>query len=196
LDRSLKGKARELRKELTEAEKHLWYQLRLKNLGFKFRRQAVIGKYIVDFICFEKRLIVEVDGGQHAENMDDKVRDNWLTDQGYRVLRFWNNEVLTNRDGVLDKIIQTLNHPLPNPPLKGEGIVRRRNFMDFPPRPIVNMVVGSLILSFIFYFGEAHSFDQIPVQPTPRPVTLVTTTTGTGMLLLTSGTGMAFVVGK
>ena len=114
--------AQTLRTNATDAEKHLWYMLRLKNLGFKFRRQAVIGPYIVDFICFEKGLIVEVDGGQHADNMEDKGRDEWLKQRGYSVLRFWNNDVLGNREGVIAKIVEYLNHPLPNPPLKGEGI--------------------------------------------------------------------------
>ena len=95
--------------------------LRLKNLGFKFRRQAMMGSFIVDFICFEKKLIIEVDGGQHADNEADAIRDQWLTERGYRVLRFWNNDVLSNRDGVLEKIVEHLNHPLPSPPLKGEG---------------------------------------------------------------------------
>ncbi|MBI4310099.1 MAG: endonuclease domain-containing protein, partial [Candidatus Omnitrophica bacterium] len=110
------AKARELRNNLTEAEKHLWYALRLKNLGLKFRRQAVIGQFIVDFICFEKRLIIEVDGGQHTDNEKDKIRDEWLKERGYKVLRFWNNDVLSNRDGVLERIIESLNHPLPSPP--------------------------------------------------------------------------------
>jgi len=67
-------------------------------------------------------LIVEVDGGQHADNSDDKERDKWLKQRGYKVLRFWNNDVLLNRDGVIEKIAEYLNSPLPNPPLKGEGI--------------------------------------------------------------------------
>jgi very-short-patch-repair endonuclease len=121
----LAAKAKELRGNATEAEKYLWYMLRLKNLGFKFRRQAVIGSYIVDFICFEKGLIVEVDGGQHGDSMKDKERDEWLRQRGYSVLRFWNNDVLGNRKGVIEKISEYLNHPLPIPPLKGEGIVKR-----------------------------------------------------------------------
>jgi len=96
--------------------------LRLKNLGYKFRRQAVIGPYIVDFVCFEKKLIVEVDGGQHADSRNDQERDQWLKQCGYKVLRFWNNDVLGNRNGVVEKINEFLNHPLPNPPPKGEGI--------------------------------------------------------------------------
>ena len=97
--------ARRLRHDPTEAEKCLWYALRLGNLGVKFRRQAVIGQYIVDFVCFEKKLIIEVDGGQHMGDQHDAVRDQWLIEQGFEVLRFWNNDVLTNRDGVLQKII-------------------------------------------------------------------------------------------
>lgn len=117
-------KAKELRNNLTEAEKYLWYVLRVKNLGVKFRRQVIIGNYIVDFICFERRLIIELDGGQHADNKQDKIRDEWLEERGYRVLRFWNNEVLGNRGGVMEKIVEGLNHPRPNPPLKGEGTVK------------------------------------------------------------------------
>ena len=112
-----------LRINATDAEKHLWDVLRLKNLGFKFRRQAIIGPYIVDFICFEKGLILEVDGGQHADNRNDQERDRWLKQRGYKVLRFWNNDVLGNRDGVIEKITEYLNHPLPSPPLKGEGML-------------------------------------------------------------------------
>ena len=96
--------ARQLRNNSTEAEKYLWYSLRLENLGCKFRRQVVIGRYIVDFVCFEKKLVVEVDGGQHAKNEDDQQRDQWLKEQGFEVLRFWNLDVLRNRDGVLEKI--------------------------------------------------------------------------------------------
>ncbi|OGX35798.1 MAG: hypothetical protein A3C36_01365, partial [Omnitrophica WOR_2 bacterium RIFCSPHIGHO2_02_FULL_52_10] len=110
--------ARALRNDATEAEKHLWYVLRGKNLGVKFRRQAAIGQYIVDFVCFERRLIVEVDGGQHAENRQDKVRDKWLEKEGFVVLRFWNSEVLGNREGVVEKIRGHLKIPLPNPPHK------------------------------------------------------------------------------
>ena len=121
--------ARKLRNNLTEAEKYLWYVLRLKDLGVKFRRQAVIGRYIVDFVCYERRLIVEVDGGQHADSEYDKERDEWLRGQGFKILRFWNNDILENREGVLENIIEHLQSPLPNPPHKGEGIlVKQQNF--------------------------------------------------------------------
>jgi very-short-patch-repair endonuclease len=106
--------ARCLRKRPTEAERFLWSRLRMKQLeGLKFRRQEPIKNYIVDFICYENKLVIEVDGGQHAEKKeDDKKRDNWLNLQGFRVLRFWNNEVLGNIEGVLEVIREDcLRHP-------------------------------------------------------------------------------------
>ena len=98
--------ARNLRKRLTDTERLLWSKIRAKQIdGCKFRRQSPIGKYIVDFVCHEKRLIIELDGGQHSENIEaDRQRDKWLGEQGYKILRFWNNEVLTNIDGVLEVI--------------------------------------------------------------------------------------------
>jgi len=85
--------------------------------GHKFRRQEPIGKYIVDFVCHEKRIVVEVDGGQHStDKTRDNERDKWFEEQGYKVLRFWNNEVLTNIDSVLEVIRgNCLNHPPLNP---------------------------------------------------------------------------------
>ena len=95
---------------MTDAEQALWRSLRDRQVdGYRFRRQVPIGRYIVDFACLEKGLIVEVDGGQHAINQDDdKTRDAWLEKEGYRVLRFWNNEVLGNREGVLVRISEAL----------------------------------------------------------------------------------------
>ncbi len=114
--------AKRLRKNATEAEKHLWYILRSKSMGVKFRRQAVIGRYVVDFVCFEKRLIIEVDGGQHCQNAKDIIRDQWLKSQGYDVMRFWNNEVLENLDGVFEVLEARLNSPSPSlPTLRGGG---------------------------------------------------------------------------
>ena len=118
---SLNFVARKLRNNLTEAEKYLWYQLRVKNLGVKFRRQAIIGRYIVDFVCYEKKLVVEVDGGEHAECDSDMVRDQWFKEHGFEVLRFWNSDVFGNREEVLSKIVKSLQSPLPGPPHKGEG---------------------------------------------------------------------------
>jgi very-short-patch-repair endonuclease len=100
--------ARKLRKNLTEEEKKLWYHLRLRNLGVKFRRQVPIGKYIVDFACLNRKLIIEIDGGQHLENKKDSIRDDWLESKGFKVLRFWNNEVFENIESVLEKIKEAI----------------------------------------------------------------------------------------
>ncbi|MBU1148219.1 MAG: endonuclease domain-containing protein [Candidatus Omnitrophica bacterium] len=116
--------ARNPRKRFTDAEKLLWQYLRAKQLeGFKFRRQQPIGNYVVDFVCFEKGVVIEVDGGQHAvEREKDKERDEWLNGQNLKVLRFWNNEVLTNIGGVLEVIREhCLSHPPLNPSHQGRG---------------------------------------------------------------------------
>jgi len=116
--------ARSLRRAQTDAERKLWLLLRDRRLaGFKFRRQHPIGPFIVDFCCTEARVIVELDGGQHALTHDsDAARSHYLAGQGYRVLRFWNNEVLGNITGVLERIVEslTLNPDRPSPcPLPG-----------------------------------------------------------------------------
>src|SRR5713101_857313 len=103
------GVERRLRRYATDAERKLWFALRDRRLGgFKFVRQEAIGPYIVDFVCREKRLIIEVDGGQHAENRRDRMRDSGLAPHGCRVLRFWNLDMLGNRDGVLSVILAEL----------------------------------------------------------------------------------------
>ena len=100
---------RRLRQQSTDAETKLWLALRDRRLGgFKFVRQAAVLSYIVDFLCREQKLIVEVDGGQHAENADDLRRDAALDADGYRVLRFWNSDVLRNKEGVLTTILASL----------------------------------------------------------------------------------------
>lgn len=114
--------ARLLRKRPTDAEMLLWRYLRARQLnGFKFRRQEPIRQYIVDFVCFERKIIVEVDGGQHLDSPEDKERDRWFNAQGYIVLRFWNNEVLTNIEGVLEVIRGRLIHPPLHPLPSREG---------------------------------------------------------------------------
>jgi len=101
---------RRLRRNSTDAEMTLWFALRDRRLGgYKFVRQEAIGGYIVDFVCREKKLIVEVDGGQHADNPRDARRDAELVAQGYRVLRFWNSDVLRNTTGVIETILESLN---------------------------------------------------------------------------------------
>jgi very-short-patch-repair endonuclease len=110
---------------LTPAERRLWRYLRSRSLnGFKFVRQQPIGPYVVDFICREKRLVVEVDGDRHAESKRDVRRDQWLVAHRYRVLRFWNTEVLGNIEGVWETIFAAASAatpPHPNPlPARGE----------------------------------------------------------------------------
>jgi very-short-patch-repair endonuclease len=102
--------ARDMRHAPTYAEHVLWQRLRARRLnGHKFRRQVWIGPYIADFVCEKRKLIVEVDGGQHATSVVyDATRTKWLMARGYRVKRYWNNEVLTETDGVLDSILAVL----------------------------------------------------------------------------------------
>ena len=110
-------RARLLRQNSTDAERHLWYRLRSRSIkGHKFVRQEPIGPYVVDFICRERRLIIEVDGGQHADSRRDRERDKWLVDHGYRIVRFWNNDVIKNTEGVLEAIATALNAEAPPHP--------------------------------------------------------------------------------
>jgi very-short-patch-repair endonuclease len=119
--------ARKLRRDQTDAERVLWFRLRDRRLaGLKFRRQMPLDRYVVDFCCESARLIIELDGGQHSERTsEDAERTKALEAMGYLVLRFWNNDVLRNVDGVLESILDTLNKltpesPHPNPLPKGE----------------------------------------------------------------------------
>jgi very-short-patch-repair endonuclease len=107
--------ARELRKSMTDAERKLWRGLRMRQMhGYKFRRQFQIGNFIVDFVCLDARVVVEVDGGQHAdETYGDAVRDEWLRSQNFRVLRYWNNQVLHELDEVLEDIAKVLEFTPP-----------------------------------------------------------------------------------
>ena len=123
--------ARRLRRQLTDTERKLWYHLRNRQFeGIKFRRQYPIGRYIVDFVSVEQSLIIELDGGQHADNQKDLIRDDWLRTQGYNILRFWNHEVLQNIEGVLETIQSYLSNPHPALSLKGRGEVEDFNRRD------------------------------------------------------------------
>jgi primosomal protein N' (replication factor Y) len=103
-------KARTLRTQSADAEIRLWYLLRDRRLqGFRFRRQHPIGKFIADFACTKYRLIIEADGGQHAENSADAARTVWLEKRGWQVLLFWNNDILSNTDGVMETLLAILN---------------------------------------------------------------------------------------
>jgi very-short-patch-repair endonuclease len=112
-------RARRLRRDATEAEKALWLRLRARGLeGFKFRRQVPFGRYVADFFSEELRLVIELDGGQHAESERDEIRTRYLVSQGLRVARFWNNDVLQNMEGVLEhlstRIAEARRHPSPS----------------------------------------------------------------------------------
>jgi very-short-patch-repair endonuclease len=126
-------RARSLRSRMTDAERKLWYLLRDRRFAAaKFRRQVPLGRYVADFLSFEKRIVVEVDGGQHSGSASDVARDDWFRSQGFTVVRFWNNDVLTNLRGVftlLADIVARTPHPssqlqaaaMTPSPTRGEG---------------------------------------------------------------------------
>jgi very-short-patch-repair endonuclease len=130
-------RAKSMRSEMTDAERALWTQLRAHRLnGLSFRRQVPVGSFIVDFVRHEHRLIIELDGGQHANEREahhDQMRQAWLNTKGYRVLRFWNFDVLRHRESVLETNIETIAQSLPpsrsqtptDLPLKGGGEASR-----------------------------------------------------------------------
>jgi very-short-patch-repair endonuclease len=124
-------RARTLRSQMTDAERKLWFALRDRRFAnFKFRRQVPLGPFIGDFVCFSARLVVEVDGSQHADSARDERRDRWLAANDFLVKRFWNNDVLANIEGVLTVILEVLHERTPHParatrgrpsPAGGEG---------------------------------------------------------------------------
>ena len=127
----LRDRARAMRTHPTEAERRLWAMPRDKRMPvFKFRRQQVIDSYIVDFVCLERRLIIEADGSQHAESDYDQRRDDFLAHEGFSVMRFWNNDVLNRASAVFDAIFAALTAPhpptaarrVPPSPARGEGL--------------------------------------------------------------------------
>jgi very-short-patch-repair endonuclease len=108
---------RKLRRNLTDAERLLWRRLRDGQInGHKFRRQHPYGDFILDFVCLEMKLVIEVDGGQHSESDKDVSRDQLLVDAGFRVMRFWNNQVMTELDAVVESIGMELEKITPSPP--------------------------------------------------------------------------------
>lgn len=115
--RTLRNYAKELRRKQTDAERVLWMRLRARQVnGLKFRRQHPIGRYIADFCCPEKCLVIEIDGGQHMnQTFDDERRTEFLVQEGYRVLRYWNHDVLTAPEAVLQHVIQETESPSPRP---------------------------------------------------------------------------------
>jgi very-short-patch-repair endonuclease len=125
VDSTPKNFVRALRRNQTEAEKRLWRKLRSREFqGVKFRRQQPLGPYVADFCSFQNKVIIELDGGQHAlTNEKDAKRTAYLKQSGFQVIRFWDNEVLNNIEGVLEDIWQNLNQPPLTPALfrKGRG---------------------------------------------------------------------------
>jgi len=121
-----RAQARALRREMTEAEKKIWCRLRLRQTeGYRFRRQVPLGPFIADFVCREAKLIVEIDGGQHGPMSEQEAyRTRFLESQGCRLLRFWNNEVLENLDGVQTVIAQGLRRVTPTQTLPHPTAVR------------------------------------------------------------------------
>jgi len=124
-----RSQARHLRHGLTDAELQLWQLLRSRQLAeVKFRRQVPLGSWIVDFVSFEHMLVIEADGSQHVDSAHDQTRDADLRNRGFRILRFWNNDILGNAKGVLEQIMETIEHspsprglrPRPSP-TGGEG---------------------------------------------------------------------------
>jgi very-short-patch-repair endonuclease len=115
--------ARRLRRKQTDAERKLWSRLRDRKLcDGKFRRQHPIGPFVTDFCCMEIGLVIELDGSQHMQQAQaDQHRSRYLEQRGYRVLRFWDNEVLANMDAVVDQIVRVMNSPHPNPLPVAEG---------------------------------------------------------------------------
>jgi very-short-patch-repair endonuclease len=111
-----------LRRASTDAENRLWAALRARRLASKFRRQHPIGRYVVDLACVEHRLVIEADGGQHADDPSDIVRTRYLERGGWRVIRFWNKDIVTNTDGVLQTIVAALGPTAsPSPASQGEA---------------------------------------------------------------------------
>jgi very-short-patch-repair endonuclease len=123
-------RARQLRRNRTEAERRLWWKLReLKEIGFKFRQQVPIDHFVVDFACLSERLIVEVDGGTHGTDEElrrDARRERYLQEQGYRILRVWNSDVVRDMEGVMDTIVAALHTPTPDPSPQGGGVRSQR----------------------------------------------------------------------
>jgi very-short-patch-repair endonuclease len=146
---------------MTEAENRLWFHLRAHRfIGCKFRRQQPLGPYVVDFVSFSERMIIEADGGQHSASEADRERDAWLLHEGFRVLRFWNHDILQNTPAVLDAIWSALcAAPSPPAPLpqgeRGEkpspSPLAEEESPDLSPSPLAGVGLGC---------GEPHTTDE------------------------------------
>ncbi len=160
--------AREMRKASTDAENRLWQFVRDRRLGgYKFRRQHPIDRYIVDYICIERRLIVELDGGQHAgakQRERDEERERFFENRGFRVLRFWSHEVLKNTEGVLETILDALEkapHPNPLPPGERESFLKAHPALPLDTRHFSADFVDRLLASFDPSTGSGQGLDEM-----------------------------------
>jgi len=134
---------RKLRAGMTDAERELWYRLRdHRLLGEKFRRQEPVGPYIVDFVHFGGRLVVEVDGGQHLESRSDQERDRWFAERKFKVIRFWNDQVFKEIDTVLQVILDELGSPSPLAPPPQGGRGSNKHNAVFSPSPLAGEGLG------------------------------------------------------
>ena len=122
-DALLQSRARRLRKQATDAERYLWRHLRDRQIaGYRFRRQVPVAGFIADFACLEAKVIVELDGGQHAQHVGyDEQRDRLIEAQGFRILRFWDNQVFLETQAVLEQIMRALESPAPHPDLSPQA---------------------------------------------------------------------------
>ncbi len=162
--------AKQLRRNMTDAEKLLWYHLRAHRFAeAKFKRQQPLGNYIVDFVCFEAKLVIEVDGGQHFDNTQDMQRDEWLRGQGFEVMRFWNNEVLGQTESVMEKIFQVLT-PSPQPLShegRGDRLLERVRWRARRGLLELDIVLGRFIEAHYAQLDEAgkQAFDVLLDMP-------------------------------
>ncbi len=184
--RSTVAAARKLRRNMTDVEQKLWDRLRDKQIEeFRFRRQRPMGRYVVDFVCQDAKLIVELDGGQHAGQVEaDAKRTEFLQSLGFEVMRFWNNDVVENIDGVLERIRERLlqhasSNPSPTLPFAGEGADRGRvsGVASASPAKMGRRVRERLSTEFAANrkateeseVGETDGDGHAPSEPPPSP---------------------------
>jgi very-short-patch-repair endonuclease len=132
------SRAKKLRGKTTDAEHRLWYRFRAHRFaGTKFKRQVPLGRHIVDFVCFVRRVVIEVDGGQHADDPNDAARDDWLRGEGFVVLRFWNTDVLKRTDVVLEESPRPKRRGREYPSRRAQPSLRRLRKLacGAPPSP-------------------------------------------------------------
>ena len=191
--------AKKLRKNSTPAENLLWSRLRAEQLeGLKFRRQQLIGNYIIDFVCFEKKIVIEVDGGQHAiEKGKDSIRDEWLKGQGFKVLRFWNNEVLMNIESVLEVIRMDCLSPSPDPSHQGRGSNEKGfTLIELIMVIIITSIIASIAAMLILEgaksyqkevsYSDIHNQGRLAIERMAREIRLIRSATAADISTMTA----------